>query len=105
MTSNFPSCLIVLPAVREDRYFIAGRAVAVCLVHGGPPPHFFSNTLYDCIVKGPDRCNPVLEDVADFELRDQLTRVSSSHCLFYCVHRQSACINSDTLCVGQGGTS
>ncbi|XP_076126782.1 G2/M phase-specific E3 ubiquitin-protein ligase-like [Alosa pseudoharengus] len=68
-------------ALREDRYFVAGRAVAVCLVHGGPPPNFLSKTLFESIVKGPDRCKPVLEDIADFELREKLKRVSESETL------------------------
>ncbi|XP_061584191.1 G2/M phase-specific E3 ubiquitin-protein ligase-like [Cololabis saira] len=32
-------------AMREDRYFIAGRAIAVSLVHGGPPAGFLSEKI------------------------------------------------------------
>lgn len=32
------------PTMREDRYFIAGRAIAVSLVHNGPPAGFLSLT-------------------------------------------------------------
>ncbi|XP_078029666.1 G2/M phase-specific E3 ubiquitin-protein ligase-like [Epinephelus lanceolatus] len=31
-------------ALREDRYFIAGQAIAASLVHGGPPPGFIAPT-------------------------------------------------------------
>ncbi|XP_039467422.1 uncharacterized protein LOC120439971 [Oreochromis aureus] len=62
-------------AMREDRYFIAGRAIAVSLVHGGPPAGFLSPTLFSCLVDGPDLAKPVLEDVADSDLREKIKRV------------------------------
>ncbi|XP_038140105.1 uncharacterized protein LOC119782957 isoform X1 [Cyprinodon tularosa] len=32
-------------AVREDEYFLAGKMIAVSVVHGGPGPHFLSEDL------------------------------------------------------------
>ncbi len=64
-----------MSAIREDRYFIAGRAVAVSLVHGGPAPGCFSKTLFDSLVQGPDLCKPVLDDVADCELYNKIKKV------------------------------
>lgn len=61
--------------MREDRYFIAGRAIAVSLVHGGPPPCFLSKALFACIAEGPDACRPVLEDITDTELYSKLKQV------------------------------
>uniref|UniRef100_A0A8P4FWJ4 HECT domain-containing protein n=1 Tax=Dicentrarchus labrax TaxID=13489 RepID=A0A8P4FWJ4_DICLA len=61
--------------MREDRYFIAGRAIAVSLVHGGPPAGFLSPTLFSCLVDGPELATPVLEDVADRELQEKIKRV------------------------------
>ncbi|KAI7790239.1 hypothetical protein IRJ41_020994 [Triplophysa rosa] len=72
MISNFIS------AIREDRYFIAGRAVAVSLVHGGPAPGCLSKTLFDSLVQGPDMCKPVLDDVADCELYNKIKKVSEA---------------------------
>ncbi|XP_034553486.1 G2/M phase-specific E3 ubiquitin-protein ligase-like isoform X3 [Notolabrus celidotus] len=63
-------------AMREDRYFIAGRAIAVSLVHGGPPAGFLSPTLFSCLVDGPERANPVLKDVADSDLLEKIKRVT-----------------------------
>ncbi|KAK5616682.1 hypothetical protein CRENBAI_000514 [Crenichthys baileyi] len=40
-------------AMREDKYFLAGRAIAVSLVHGGPAPRFFSPVLFASLVGGP----------------------------------------------------
>ncbi|KAL7375259.1 hypothetical protein ABVT39_014430 [Epinephelus coioides] len=63
-------------AMREDRYFIAGRAIAVSLVHGGPPAGFLSPTLFSCLVDGPELAKPVLKDVADNDLREKIKRVT-----------------------------
>nr|XP_023666308.1 G2/M phase-specific E3 ubiquitin-protein ligase-like [Paramormyrops kingsleyae] len=55
-------------ALREDRYVFAGRAIAVSLVHGGPPPGFIAPTLYTHLVGGNSTVKPVLEDIADADL-------------------------------------
>ncbi|CAL8270240.1 unnamed protein product [Arctogadus glacialis] len=65
-------------AVREDRYFVTGRAIAVSLVHGGPSPNFLSQTLFDCIVQGPEKSRPNLGDIADSEIREKIQKVSES---------------------------
>lgn len=63
------------PALREDRYFIAGRAIAVSLVHGGPPPGFLAPTLYACLVGEKSSIKPVLEDIADADLYEKVKKV------------------------------
>ncbi|XP_031150685.1 G2/M phase-specific E3 ubiquitin-protein ligase-like [Sander lucioperca] len=63
-------------ALREDRYFIAGRAIAVSLVHGGPPPGFLAPTLYACLVGEKSSIKPVLEDIADADLYEKVKKVS-----------------------------
>ncbi|KAM4528196.1 G2/M phase-specific E3 ubiquitin-protein ligase [Odontesthes bonariensis] len=65
-------------AVREDRYFITGKAIAVSLVHGGPSPNFLSKTLFDCLVQGPEKSRPGLGDIADPEIRAKIQKVSES---------------------------
>ncbi|KAI4797185.1 hypothetical protein KUCAC02_025267 [Chaenocephalus aceratus] len=67
-----------IPAHREDRYFFAGRAIAVSLVHGGPPPSFLSTTLFDCFAAGSHTAKPVLKDIADTDIYNQVKRVSES---------------------------
>lgn len=74
--------------MREDRYFIAGRAISVSLVHGGPPPCFFSKTLFSCIVEGPDACRPQLEDIADTEFFSKLKQVGQK---CFCCQNQQYC--------------
>ncbi|XP_063762683.1 G2/M phase-specific E3 ubiquitin-protein ligase-like [Eleginops maclovinus] len=55
-----------------------GTAIALSLVHGGPPPCFLSKTLFTGISEGADQCQPELEDVTDSDLRDKLTKVSEA---------------------------
>ena len=40
-------------AVREDEYFMAGKMIAVSVVHGGPGPHFLSEDLVHYLAGQP----------------------------------------------------
>lgn len=62
-------------ALREDWYYVVGRAIAVSLVHGGPPPNFLSSVMFTFLVNGT--ANPVLEDIADNELLEKVQKVSN----------------------------
>ncbi|XP_050950442.1 G2/M phase-specific E3 ubiquitin-protein ligase [Labeo rohita] len=63
-------------ALREDRYYIAGLAIAVSLVHGGPSPGFLSPTLFTCLVNGLESANPTLDDIADTDLYEKIKKIS-----------------------------
>lgn len=67
---------VYFAALRDDGYYEVGRAMAVSLVHGGPPPNFLSPTLFSLLAYGS--ANPVLEDIADTELLEKVQKVSSS---------------------------
>ncbi len=67
--------IIFSVTMREDRYFIAGRAITVSLVHGAPPADFLSPTFFSCLVSGPELAKPLLEDVADSDLHVKIKRV------------------------------
>ncbi|XP_035516982.1 G2/M phase-specific E3 ubiquitin-protein ligase-like, partial [Morone saxatilis] len=58
-------------ALREDWYYIAGKAIAVSLVHGGPPPNFLSPTVFCLLVSS---ANPKLEYIADTELLEKVKK-------------------------------
>ncbi|XP_051800889.1 uncharacterized protein LOC127532981 [Acanthochromis polyacanthus] len=73
-------------ALREDRYFVAGQAIAVSLVHGGPPPGFIAPTLYRCLVGGTSSAMPVLEDIADPDLYEKVKKVSECTSLDDLIH-------------------
>lgn len=40
-------------AVRKDEYYLAGKMIAVSVVHGGPGPHFLSEDLVHYLVGQP----------------------------------------------------
>lgn len=66
----------LFPAVRSDDYFIAGRAIAVSLVHGGPPPRFLATELYDALVRGPENVTCDFQKIPDEDLKSKLEKVS-----------------------------
>ncbi|KAJ4920939.1 hypothetical protein JOQ06_016534 [Pogonophryne albipinna] len=71
-------------ALREDRYFIAGQAIAVSLVHGGPPPGFLAPTLYSCLVGGHSSIKPDLEDIVDADLYEKVKKhIPGNPCVFH----------------------
>lgn len=49
--------------------------VAISLVHGGPSPGFFSQTLFNCLAYGPENTQPILDDVSDFDVAQIMFRV------------------------------
>ncbi|XP_017675971.1 PREDICTED: G2/M phase-specific E3 ubiquitin-protein ligase isoform X2 [Lepidothrix coronata] len=70
-----------IQAVKENLYFEAGRMIAVSLVHGGPSPGFFSKTLFDCLVYGPENVKPALEDVADVDVAQTIKMIKYANSL------------------------
>ncbi|NXL26404.1 G2E3 ligase, partial [Setophaga kirtlandii] len=68
-------------ALKENLYFEAGKMIAVSLVHGGPPPGFFSKTLFKCLVYGPENAKPVLEDVADVDVAQTIKTIKYANSL------------------------
>ncbi|NXD68095.1 G2E3 ligase, partial [Eolophus roseicapillus] len=68
-------------AVKENLYFEAGKMIAVSLVHGGPSPGFFSQTLFSCLVYGPENVKPALEDVADADVVETIKMIKYANSL------------------------
>ncbi|CAN8215322.1 unnamed protein product [Coccothraustes coccothraustes] len=68
-------------ALKENLYFEAGKMIAVSLVHGGPPPGFFSKTLFKCLVYGPENVKPSLEDVADVDVAQTIKTIKYANSL------------------------
>ncbi|CAM4549619.1 unnamed protein product [Leuciscus chuanchicus] len=62
-------------AFREDRYYLAGKAIAVSMVHGGPSPGFFSSTLFECICNG--NVSPTI-DVNDLDLQAKIQKIANA---------------------------
>lgn len=62
-----------LTALREDKYFFAGQAIAVSLVHGGPAPGFFSSSLYASLTGRSAK--PEMEEISDSDLYSKIKKV------------------------------
>lgn len=65
-------------ALKENLYYEAGKMVAISLVHGGPSPGFFSQTLFNCLAYGPENTQPILDDVSDFDVAQIMIRVNTA---------------------------
>ncbi|NXO02024.1 G2E3 ligase, partial [Rhinopomastus cyanomelas] len=68
-------------ALKDNLYFEAGKMIAISLVHGGPPPAFFSKTLFSCLVYGPENVKPALEDVADIDVAETVKMIKYANSL------------------------
>ncbi|XP_004478239.1 G2/M phase-specific E3 ubiquitin-protein ligase isoform X3 [Dasypus novemcinctus] len=65
-------------ALKENLYYEAGKMLAISLVHGGPSPGFFSKTLFNCLVYGPENTQPILDDVSDFDVAQIIIRINTT---------------------------
>ncbi|KAI7790393.1 putative G2/M phase-specific E3 ubiquitin-protein ligase-like [Triplophysa rosa] len=64
-------------AAREDEYFLAGRMIAVSIVHGGPGPRFLSEMLYNHLTGRID-FDGTIEDVTDEIMKTALLEISGA---------------------------
>lgn len=70
---NYVPCIT---AARQDEYFLAGKMIAVSIVHGGPAPHFLSKNLVNHIT-GNQSFSATVEDVQDEEITKILHQVEN----------------------------
>ncbi|XP_076616603.1 G2/M phase-specific E3 ubiquitin-protein ligase-like [Chaetodon auriga] len=64
-------------AVREAEYFLAGKMIAVSIVHGGPAPHFLSKDFVNHIVGKPG-FSATVDDITDEEIGRVLRQVEKA---------------------------
>ena len=62
-------------AIISDDYFLAGRTIAVCLVHGGPAPERLSRSLFQALVEGPERIRVPFTEMPQSSLKETLEQV------------------------------
>ena len=53
----------------DGDYFLAGQIFAITFVHGGPPPHFLSHQVFECLIQNPDKQKGAIEDIYDLEVK------------------------------------
>uniref|UniRef100_A0A8C9UIN8 G2/M-phase specific E3 ubiquitin protein ligase n=1 Tax=Spermophilus dauricus TaxID=99837 RepID=A0A8C9UIN8_SPEDA len=78
LLSMFNEFSSVFTALKENLYYEAGKMLAISLVHGGPSPGFFSKTLFNCLVYGPENTQPILDDVSDFDVAQIIVRINTA---------------------------
>ncbi|CAG2190993.1 G2H3 [Mytilus edulis] len=67
----------------KDQYYYAGVMIALSLVHGGPAPHCFSHAFVEALENGPKGVVVSLDDLPDFELRNEETDVTFETILMF----------------------
>ncbi|XP_023269004.1 G2/M phase-specific E3 ubiquitin-protein ligase-like [Seriola lalandi dorsalis] len=67
-------------AVREDEYFLAGKMIAVSVVHGGPGPHFLSEDIVHYIAGQPSFKSTV-NSITDEEIGKALREIENASSL------------------------
>ncbi len=63
-------------AYAADDYYLAGRAIAVALVHGGPPPAFLSPLLVRALTEGSQKIPVTVENLPESQLKHDLSQVT-----------------------------
>lgn len=66
---------LCISALLEDDYFIAGRATAVALVHGGRAPRCLSRRLFQALVTGPESVRVPFDEMPKGAVKDKLDLV------------------------------
>jgi len=70
------------PALQADDYYIAGLAMAMSLVHGGPAPTFLSKPLYQSLVSDPERVKIPVSLLPDSAMKNDIQKVRSIFCTY-----------------------
>ncbi|XP_030580358.1 uncharacterized protein LOC115776738 isoform X2 [Archocentrus centrarchus] len=83
-------------AVREDEYFLAGKMIAVSVVHGGPGPHFLSEDLVQYLAGQPS-FKPTVNLITDEEIGKALREIENAatlDALQECIMRHSTMLQT-----------
>ena len=79
---------VFILALQSKLYTWVGKMIAVCVIHGGVGPHFFSERLFQQIC-GVETTPATVDEVGDHTFRQQLMKVSRRkvlyiECTVYC---------------------
>ncbi|XP_052416939.1 uncharacterized protein LOC127961735 isoform X2 [Carassius gibelio] len=83
-------------AVREDEYYLAGKMIAVSVVHGGPGPHFLSKDLVHYLAGQPSFKAPVnlITDEEIGKALQEIENAASLDALHECMMRHSTMLQT-----------
>ena len=63
------------PALQEEMYICMGKMIALSVVHGGPGPSFFTESVVAYLFCALSGVTAKVDDVPDTSIRDQLKKV------------------------------
>jgi len=63
-------------AMAEDEYYVAGVAISLSLVHGGPAPRFLAPELYSALVSSPEKVTVAVSALPEITWKRDLEAVS-----------------------------
>ncbi|XDV52365.1 hypothetical protein PO909_021099 [Leuciscus waleckii] len=83
-------------AVREDEYYLAGKMIAVSVVHGGPGPHFLSEDLVHYLAGQPSfkATNNLITDEEIGKALQEIENAASLDALQECMMRHSTMLQT-----------
>ncbi|XP_034145240.1 G2/M phase-specific E3 ubiquitin-protein ligase-like [Esox lucius] len=83
-------------AVREDEYYMAGKMIAVSVVHGGPGPHFLSEDLVHYLAGQPSfhATNNLITDEEIGKALQEIENAASLDALRECMMRHSTMLQT-----------
>jgi len=66
----------------EDDYYVAGVAISLSVVHGGPAPRFLAPELYTALLSSPEKVAVTVSALPETTWKTDLEAVSFT-CTFY----------------------
>ena len=76
--SDIKSLTCYTSSLNNGDYRLAGKIIAMSIVHGGSSPGFFSPVLFNALAYGPENTSVVLDDVTDQRLHGDLVALKDS---------------------------
>lgn len=65
-------------ALAANKYYVIGKLMATSLVQGGQPPVCFCGAVADYLIYDEIRCDPCLDDIPEYTVRQKLRKVRVS---------------------------
>ena len=75
-------------ALQEELYLIMGKMIALSIIHGGPGPSFFCQSVVDYLFHGLGGVHANVDEIPDHSTQDLVQKVLHLHniihvCIFY----------------------
>lgn len=65
-------------AFEKQYYLEAGKIIILSLIHGGPAPNFFCETLFSILMNGIENVQPDITDIYDMEFKNEIAAIDAA---------------------------